>query len=175
MITTEQRFSRERIVAGVIAGLSAGIVMAAALMIYCGAVGLGFLHPVQIMSGTFYGEDAILGGVGPTLVGLVTHLVGSAIFGVIFSALLPRTVTVGQAVGGGIAYGLAVWAFLTFIDLPLMNRIMSERINLMPGWWFASCLVFGACLGLTPYLFRNYGVAGMPGIRSTTATSRRAA
>lgn len=155
-MVAEQRLTTLRIVSGIWAGVVASIVMGAILCIHSAAVGLGALFPLQIMSGTFYGAESILGGFGPTIVGLITHLVGSAIFGIIFSALLPRHTLVNQAIGGGLAFGLAVWAFLTFVDLPVMNHVMSERTNLIPGWWFLSCMAYGATLGITPMIRDRY-------------------
>ena len=66
------------IIGGGIAGILAGIVMAMAAMFYAAANGSGFWLPVRSIAATWYGANALVGGAGVLIVGLVTHLGTSA-------------------------------------------------------------------------------------------------
>lgn len=158
--TKKNPFRKDSITAGIIAGLVAGAAMALLLMLASALGGMGFWHPLELHGAIFYGVDAILGGVGPALTGLVFHMFSCAFFGAVFGALLPidRMPTnkreSGKSTGYGILFGVASWAFVTFLALPLLNQTMKDRVDLAPGWWFLSFLVFGPVLGITPVLRR---------------------
>jgi len=153
-------FRKDSVTAGTIAGLVAGTAMALFLMIVSGLGGMGFWHPMELNGAIIYGVDAILGGVGPAFTGLVLHMISCALLGAIFGAILPidrmptNSKESGKSTGYGILFGVASWGFVTFFALPLLNQTMKDRIDLAPGWWFLSFLVFGATLGITPVLRR---------------------
>lgn len=142
-----RRILNDMLGGGVIAGLVAGACMAVVLCVHSAAVGMDFWLPIQLMSGVFYGPDAILGGAGPTITGLLVHFVSSAILGFIFALLMrPRTPT-SDAVAFGLIFGIVVWALRTYLTLPAFNPTLSDRATLIPGWWFVAHLAFGAGLG----------------------------
>ncbi len=141
--------------AGIGAGIIGGIVMAAFAMMYGAAVGIGFWTPVRLIAATTNGVDALIGGGGILLWGLIIHMITAAVWGVIFAALLPRRASAGAGFGWGIAFGIVVWAVMTFIGLPLVNSTMQARISLMQGSWFFEHLLYGVVSGALIPAFRN--------------------
>lgn len=137
---------------GIAAGLIAGLVMALTAMIRSAAVGESFWMPMQQIAATFYGVEALVGGTGVVVAGVLTHLVVSAIYGMIFGLFVGRKTLVGSAFVSGLVYGVVIWAFMTWVILPLVNEVMLERVELQPWWWFAYHLVYGGLLLLTPPL-----------------------
>lgn len=137
------------VIAGVTAGIIGGIVMAALTMMYTAGIGVGFWTPLRLMAATTSGVDALIAGGGTLIWGLMIHMMASIIFGVIFAALLPRRAGAAAGLGLGALYGIAVWAIMTFIGLPIVNSTMQARVALMPGWWFFAHLVFGAVTGIS--------------------------
>src|SRR5689334_923199 len=116
-----RRVVNDMLAGGVIAGLISGVCMLVVLCVHSAAVGMDFWLPVQLMSGIFYGPDAILGGAGPTLTGLFVHFLSSAVLGFIFALLMrPRTPT-SDAVAFGLIFGIVVWALRTYLTLPAFN------------------------------------------------------
>lgn len=145
-----------RFTAGAIAGVIAGIVMAMIAMSRAAFVGMSFWFPVEQIAATFYGVDALLGGGGPIIVGVLIHMVTSAVLGGLAGLFLAKLSTAG-AFGAGLLVGVVIWALMTFLVLPIANEVMRERVALMSGWWFTYHLVFGGMLFLTPVLFRRLG------------------
>jgi hypothetical protein len=155
VITSRTRFTdsyrNDLIAAGAIAGFLGGACMALLTMILSASAGMGFWHPVELMSGIFYGADAILGGAGPVITGLIVHAVLTTGLGALFGAILPyQQAEASRATGLGLIYSVLCWAAVTFLVLPLINQTMKDRVDLAPGWWFASFLLFGIVLGATP-------------------------
>lgn len=152
------RYGTKSLVAGgALAGLIGGLAMAMVAMIRAGVEGLGFWLPPRLIGATFVGIDALTSGAGVVILGLITHMAVSMGFGILFAALIRRSTTTGTAVLGGVLMGIAAWAVMTFVALPLLNDIMRERsYALAPGWWFAYHLVFGAFLGLTPAFCQRF-------------------
>jgi hypothetical protein len=139
---------------GAVAGIVSGVVMAATAMVVSAAMGNGFWFPVHLIGASLYGVDAILGGMAPGITGLLLHLGVSACYGAIFG-LMTRIASPGySASGGGMLYGVAVWAVMTFAILPWLNPTMFERVALTPYWWFAYHLEFGVVLGAAPAIAR---------------------
>lgn len=63
--------------------------------------------------------------------------------------------TMRTALGWGLAYGALVWAAMTFVGLPLVNDVMSDRMAMQPAWWAIYHLLFGTGLVFTPVLARS--------------------
>lgn len=115
------RQDAQRILAeGAAAGILAGAVFAAAEIIVAALMGAPAVLPLRMFASISMGPEAL--SVVPAsvaaIVGTITHLAFSAIFGVLYAALvLPMTYgtrarPVVQA-GSGALFGLAVW-FLNF-------------------------------------------------------------
>jgi hypothetical protein len=142
-------YRNDNIAAGALAGFLGGVCMGILTMALSASAGMGFWHPIELMAGVFYGVDAILGGVGPAITGLIVHLVVFTGLGAIFGAMLPLQQS-SRTTGWGLVYGAVCWAVITFLALPLVNQTMKDRVDLAPGWWFAAFLLYGAVLGATP-------------------------
>jgi hypothetical protein len=157
-------------IAGAEAGLISGLVMILSMMVYTAAIGEGFLFPAKEIAATFMGVEAIIGGVGTVLLGLAIHLAVSAAWGAAFSLMLAPNSSTGSAIGWGIAYAVGIWLVMTYVALPFFDPVMSDRVALYSGWWFALHLVYGAVLGITPELAERMAVREV-----YTDTFRRAA
>lgn len=136
------------------AGLFAGLVMAVFWILAWGATGLGPMTPFKTIAAMF-GVNALVGGWGTVIVGAVIHFLVSAAFGVIFASMIRANASKSQAFWGGLVYGVGVWAVMTYIGLPIFDSVMRERVALMPGTWFLSHLIFGACLYGAPQMKRD--------------------
>lgn len=152
MTKENRRILIDVLISGSIAGLIGGVGMALVLCVQSLATGMGFWFPMQLVSGIFYGDNAILGGAGPTIVGLVVHLIASAFLGFVFALFLrPRTPTT-DAVAFGLIYSIILWALRSYVVLPSFNTTLADRVSLIPGWWFLAHLSYGALLGTVPAL-----------------------
>lgn len=147
---------RSVIIGGGIAGVLAGIVMAMAAMLYAAANGSGFLSPVRSIAATWYGAEALVGGIGVLIVGLVTHLGNSAFWGALFAALPPPRKSAFAALLGGLVWGVVVWAIMSFTVMPWLNPTMhAGTVRMGGGWWFIFHLIYGGMLVVTPGLVRR--------------------
>lgn len=144
------------LIGGGLAGIVAGIVMAAAAMFYAAENGSGFWFPVRSIAATWYGANALMGGAAVLIVGMITHLGNSAFWGVIFSALPPRRKTAPLALVGGLLWGVVIWATMSFAVMPWLNRTMyAGTVRMEGGWWFVFHLIYGGMLVVTPGFVRR--------------------
>ena len=150
------------IIGGGIAGILAGTVMAMAAMFYAAANGSGFFLPLRSIAATWYGANALLGGAGVLIAGLVTHL-GTSVFGGVFFAALPSSRKSARvALISGLVWGVVVWSILSIAVMPWLNPTMySETVGREPVWWFVLHLIYGGMLVFTPGLVRRFS-AGWP-------------
>lgn len=156
----ESVFRRNAILAGVFSGWIAGVVMALFAMIISAANGYSFWFPMQLVDGVWIGEDALLGGAGVVIAGIITHLVVSAFFGVLFAVFrgrfreiaesLDTTSEAATAFLWGTVYGVGVWVFMTYVVLWLDPTLRIQVFALSPGMWFLYHVVYGAMLFTTP-------------------------
>lgn len=163
-------YKRDSAIAGAEAGLISGLVMMLALMVYTAALGEGFFFPLQQVAATFLGVEALIGGVGTILLGAAIHFAVAAAWGIGFGLMVPPVTSSSSAAGWGAIYAVGVWLVMTFVALPVFDPVMSDRVALYSGWWFASHLLYGAVLGLTPELTQQMLVR-----ETHTETYRRAA
>ncbi len=140
---------------GVTAGLIAGAAMALTWMLQSSSAGAGFWTPMELVACSFYGFPALAGGVRAIAAGIAAHFTVAAIFGAIFSSFLGEKRTSRQAFLGGLAFGLCVWAGMTYLALPALDAPLGQRAALIPGWWLFFHLVYGAFLSATPGLRRR--------------------
>jgi hypothetical protein len=148
MALTHPNLTAAKIASSAIAGFVAGLVMALAAMTRAGILGLGFWLPAQNVAATFFGVDALIGGAGSVALGFIAHVVMSLLTGGIFGALISSDASRGVIVGLALAYGILVWAAMTFLALPIINEVMLERVLVEPVWWFVLHLIYGLVLGL---------------------------
>lgn len=136
--------------AGIFAGAIAGIVMALVAMVRAQVLGLGFWLPMKLVAALFWGVEALIGGSGVIIVGIVIHLVVAGFAGMLFGLVLGNRLTTSGALVLGVIYGMAIWAFNTWAVLPVLNQVMLDRQMIAPGWWFIYHLIYGALLLLMP-------------------------
>jgi hypothetical protein len=135
------------IIGGGIAGILAGTVMAMAAMFHAAANGSGLFPPVRSIAATWYGANALLGGAGVLIAGLVTHIGTSAFGGMVFAALLSSRKSATVALLSGLVWGVVVWAILSIAVMPWLNPTMySETVGREPVWWFVLHLIYGGML-----------------------------
>lgn len=141
---------------GLVAGLVAGVAMAMVAMIRAGVTGMGFWLPPKQIAATLFGVDALIGGAGVIVTGLMIHMMTSAIFGVVFGLIGGGRIFAWAAMALGFLYGVIIWAGMTFIGLPVVNEVMRDRVAMQPVWWFGYHLIFGGMLFLTPLLAKAF-------------------
>ena len=139
---------------GLIAGLIAGIVMAMFMMLVTGLSGQGFLAPLYAIAATFNPSWAMTKGfaVAPILVGLMVHMMNSAVFGLIFALLarllFPRALTLPLAAVAGSVWGLILLGVNQLIILPLVDTPLVTATNGIFGWWLIGHLMYGVVFGV---------------------------
>lgn len=108
--------TRRNVVEGLVIGLIAGVIMAAAELGAAALMGGDPVMPFRMFASVLFG-DVALSTMGPTtayISGLVIHLALSAVFGLIYgfisAALDVNTRTsLGTQAAFGVAFGLALW------------------------------------------------------------------
>lgn len=158
---TPQPTTARLIVAGIIAGIIAGIVMAMYAMLASATVlAQGFFTPLYGIASPIVGQSAMQTSMhegvyftlGPALLGLMIHMMFSAVFGIIFG-LAARALRLrgGLAVLAGMVYGVIVLLVMSFIVLPIVG---AGTLPATVGWpsFTVEHLMYGVVLGLWPVL-----------------------
>jgi hypothetical protein len=134
---------------GIIGGVIAGIAMAMVAMVWTLLAGQGFWRPMDMIASILLGREAISGGfqMFPELVGMAIHMVLSAIFGLVFAAVVANTSwSSGVVVGVGLAYGLLLWIVNVLI---IDAALIPAGLSLAPApLMIVVHLVYGLVLGL---------------------------
>ncbi len=140
---------------GVIGGLVGGIVLAMLMMIVTAIMGMGLLRPLYLLAATFHAPWAMTNGVdvAPLLVGLMLHMVNSAIFGLIFALLLgammsTRSMSLTTWAIGGMVLGLLLFAVNQYLVLPIVAPAMATGVGTILIWWLLGHVMYGVVLGL---------------------------
>jgi hypothetical protein len=140
------------------AGAVGGIVAASAMLLFATIVsameGTGVLGPVMVIGATFLGESAMAQPIASSMLGLVTHVLMGAAFGMPFALVTRRIASSPLLLGAGVAYGAGIFLVMTYLVLPLVNPIMAATIE--PGWWFLYHLAFGLLLPATLLVARRH-------------------
>jgi hypothetical protein len=147
--------SKEVLVAGMALGAIGGAAMLAWLMIDAALHHASPLTPLRLFGGTLLGPEALTGGVGSLLPGLLLHLVISAVLGLPFAALVPRNFPVAAAAVLGIGYAFAVMVLMTAYIVPAANPLLDEHMASFGGAWVLGRALYGAMLGFAPALRRH--------------------
>jgi len=160
---------RDRLVHGALGGLAGGVIMAMIMMMVTAAMGMGLLRPLYLIAATVHQPWAMHSGVdlAPLLIGVMIHMMNSAIFGIIF-ALLQGAVarhSGGGPVSGtlvGMAWGALILVINQTVVLPLVDPAMASATGGMPFWWAVSHLMYGLVLGAIVARVASHGtVAGV--------------
>lgn len=141
---------------GAASGIIAGTAMMLALMAWSGSMGQGFWTPLELVGGAFLGVQSVLGGFWAGALGLALHLATAAFWGMLFASLVSLETTPAQGLWAGLVYGVAVWATMTWVGLPILDRTLEARVGLMEGAWFCAHLIYGASLCIAPGLRRRF-------------------
>ncbi|HEY8428932.1 MAG TPA: DUF6789 family protein [Sandaracinaceae bacterium] len=136
--------TRDIVGPGIVAGIAGAVVMGAVAMIVSAVNGTGFFTPVQLIGATYLGVDWANVAVWSTILGLVTHLAIGAAYGVLFVALTRNIESMAAKIAAGLAYGAAVYLFMTFLVMPWANPVMYATID--KGLFFLIHLAYGATL-----------------------------
>ena len=130
--------------------------MLAGLMAGAGWTGAGGESPLKWMAALLAGEPGLImagqaqGGSSTAIVlimGLVIHFATAIALARLFQALTGGVRWTGRGLlGGGLLYGVAVWAVARFAALPLFDRVMFARVQLVPWTFLAAHLFYGAAL-----------------------------
>lgn len=134
------------VVGGIVAGLIAGIVMAMLVMIVTAVSGMGLFAAPEMIGQTFMKGQT---GPGVVILGLMGHMMNSAIFGVIWGLVWKGVAKGGwTSVVSGMVYGVLIWLVMTYG----VARVLGSPIpGPLPGaTWFIAHLMFGLVLGLWP-------------------------
>ncbi len=133
--------------------------MAMFTMIEAAWTGAGLLMPLKLIAAALFGKEALAGGVGVLLVGLMIHMMASVIWGVLFAALYPRRIAPRNALPIGVIYGVVLWAVMTFVALPVVNPVMRASVAMMAGGWFLAHVLFGLGGGFGLLIQRRWAQA----------------
>ncbi len=145
------------LVIGAIAGMVAGVMMAMYAMIASTTfLGQGFFTPLYGIASPLLGPGAMMQSMkagiyftaGPALLGLIFHMLWSALYGMLFALLVLFLRLRGMmALLAGLVYGLVVLLIMSFIVLPIVG---AATMPTTIGWpsFIVEHLIFGMVLGL---------------------------
>lgn len=132
------------------AGVGAGLLMAMLEMVYEGIWGIGFwAAPVAIAALLMRGLQALTPPIPflfvPAMLGMMIHLVNSVVLGLVFSlGIAPHFAGSARAAAAGALYGLAIFLFMWFIALPIVDPLM---LALNAPVFLSAHLLWGGALG----------------------------
>jgi len=109
-----------RLLRGALAGLVAGLLFILATMWLASAEGKPADMPLRMISTVLKGDAAMADGTTSVGLGWATHLVLSAIFGVVFALVTPLLKTNGTAAIVGTVYGLLLYVVNFLVLAPLV-------------------------------------------------------
>lgn len=145
---------------GAIVGMIGGAVMAMFTMIATAAyLNMGFFTPLYAIASPLAGQQTLMTSLhqgvfyfalGPALVGLVVHMMWSALYGMMFGLIAYVAHLKGTlAVISGIVYGVLVMLLMSFLVAPIAGA--PNLLQMLGGLSFTlGHLMFGLVLGLWP-------------------------
>lgn len=158
---------------GAIAGLIAGMVLAMwAMTVGAFTQDSTFWAPPQgIAQAVGIGEPGHQFQALPLIVGLMAHMMNSAILGAVF-ALIAVRLSASAKVLAGMVFGLGVWVVM---DRIVLRGILSDNadpfLSANPTWsWLVAHLMFGLALGGL-LAFGPLALVGRAGGRQVTAAA----
>lgn len=159
--TTVDRFEvrhrswSEAFSAGVAAGALGGVLMGGGAMVQAALAGAGPLFPLRLIAAFYEGPAALVGGTITVLSGLALHMFVSMVLGLIFAALVPRSMTIGVGLVAATVFALGVLAVMTTVVLPAVNPTMLPRVQGAPMSWAIQHVLFGLGLACEPLIRRR--------------------
>jgi hypothetical protein len=146
------------VIAGAIAGMIGGAMMAMFTMLATVTyLHMGFFTPMYVIASPLTGRQVMMTAMhagafyfalGPAVVGLVVHMMWSALWGIIFGLLASGLRLRGAAaVIGGMVYGVLVMLAMSLIIAPIVGAPNFFQILGWPTWTIGH-LLFGMVVGL---------------------------
>lgn len=148
---------REIWVAGAGAGALAGLAMVGWMMAAAALDGGSALDPLRAAGATFRGPGALNGGAGTVAWGLLLHLAVGALLGVLFAALVPRDISLSSGTVLGAGSALVTMAFAMTLVVPRLAPVLAAEMPRNGGSWVIAHTLFGAVIGIAPWLRRRIG------------------
>lgn len=149
------------LVKSAVAGVVAGVVMAMFAMIVAALNGNGFWAPPRAITAVVFGTQHVGGGFafGPVVVGMMAHMMLSAMFGAVYAALLgiaARQAALVTQLVAGMVWGGVLWAMNTYLVADVFLNGSEVFTSSMPAWtWFVAHLMFGGALGVLYDVWRH--------------------
>ncbi len=149
------------VVNGAIAGIIAGVVMAMyAMMASVTFLHQGFFTPLYGIAAPIVGKQAMETSMGqsfyftlgPAMIGLVIHMMVSAVFGIIYGFAARALHIAGfVSVAAGMMYGVVILLVMSFVVLPIIG---SGSMPSTIGWpsFTVEHLMYGVAIGLWPLI-----------------------
>jgi len=141
------------VLAGSVAGVVAGVVLAMFDMVMAAIQGDGFFTPLRMIGAIVLGEDALMTSyslVGAGIAGLLVHMVMSAIFGAVFGAIVAFVPAIREhnllLVGAATAYGFMLWIVNFYVIAPSAFEWFGMADSTVQ--FVAHTFFFGTALGL---------------------------
>jgi uncharacterized membrane protein YagU involved in acid resistance len=132
-----------RLLRGAIGGVVAGMVFAGVTMWFADSTGGKADMPLRMISTIVKGDAAMAEGTSDPAVGVVVHVLLSALFGMVFALAVPWFRTNGTVAVAGTAYGLLLYVVNFLVLTPLAFTTFRDANQ--PFEVFAH-LVFGTLL-----------------------------
>lgn len=130
---------KQRIIAGILAGLVAGTCMLVFGFIYCALKGIDITAPMKIGALPFLGVNALqIGSMKAIIVGLLAHYGLSSVLGGLF-AHFTGVNRRGALFGMGLTWGIFGWIFITNLFMPSFRAYYMAQIpsSVMIFAWLA--------------------------------------
>ncbi|RYZ68937.1 MAG: hypothetical protein EOP09_08615, partial [Proteobacteria bacterium] len=138
------QFDLPRLIAGFMAGLFAGVVMAVFAGILAVLGGYEFLYPVKIAAAPFLGNVATATGFsGAVILGFIVHEVICGVLGMVYSHFT-KTNKILPLLGAGFMWGTFSWVFIQNLFVRSFQDVMTAELP--SGAAFFVLLVFGFSL-----------------------------
>src|SRR5712691_6857353 len=120
------------LIAGAVAGMLGGAMMAMFTMLATATyLHMGFFTPLYVIASPLSGPQSMMtamhGGtfyltLGPAILGLVVHMMWSALWGIVFGLIASGLHLRGAvAIIGGIVYGVLIMLVMNFVLLPIVG------------------------------------------------------
>jgi hypothetical protein len=155
---SQSRSKASPLVASIITGQLAGLIMAVVVMIvFMLFLGKSPLYPVQVIGSVLFGESALQGfHVGAFLAGLILHQAGpsllwGAIYGLLAAKFHPRNTAAALilGLGVGVVSMIGPYALIPFV-MNVMQGVDLWNREVPMFWDWAAHIVFGASFALYP-------------------------
>jgi uncharacterized membrane protein YagU involved in acid resistance len=157
-----------RLLRGAVGGILAGMVFAGVTMWFADSTGGKATMPLHMISTIVKGDKAMAAGTTSVGLGLLVHMVLSALFGMVFALVVPRLRTNGTVALAGTLYGVVLHVVNFLVLAPLTFTVFQDANQ--PFELFAH-MVFGTLLSFAFFgsgARRGEPVLAIHGARDTT-------